>query len=137
MTINWDFFGGTGQDGSYNMNPDFLRMLAQMGTGFGKGQSAGEAIGAPTSEALRMQALQGKNPQTLKPTPPHMEGPDEIKTVETADGITKTIKMPSQSKLASLNYGSSPAPESVKAPSVQGGVSDQSPFWKALLGQIS
>lgn len=131
MAINWDFFGSIGQNGSYNMNPDFLRMLAQMGAGFGKGQSAGEAIGAPTAEALRMQALQGKNPQV---TPKGQEGPDEITTKETADGITQTIKMPSAMNLAT--YGNSVPPESMKAPSV-GGVSDQSPFWKALLGQIS
>ena len=134
MAIDWSFFGGAGKDGNWTANPEMLRMLAQMGQGFGKGQSAGEAIGAPTAEALRMQALQGKNPQV---TPKGQDGPDEVITKETADGITKTIKMPSQSKLASLNYGSSPAPESMKAPSVQGGVSDQSPFWKALLGQIS
>ena len=132
MTINWDFFGGTGQDGSWTANPDMLRMLAQMGQGFGKGQNAGEAIGAPTSEALRMQALQGNNPQV---TPKGQAGPDSITTKETADGITKTIQIPSQRNLST--YGTSVPPESMKAPSVQGGVSDQSPFWKALLGQIS
>lgn len=133
MAIDWSFFGGTGKDGNWTANPEMLRMLAQMGAGFGKGQSAGEAIGAPTAEALRMQALQGKNPQV---TPPNKPGPDKIITEQTADGTTTKIITPSDQKLASLNYGSSPAPESMKAPSV-GGVSDQSPFWKALLGQIS
>ena len=132
MAMDWSFMGGTGQDGSWTANPDFLRMLAQMGTGFGQGKSAGEAIGAPTSEAFRMQALQGNNSQV---TPKGQAGPDSITTKETADGITKTIQIPSQRNLST--YGTSVPPESIKAPSVQGGVSDQSPFWKALLGQIS
>ena len=132
MAMDWSFFGGTGQDGNWTANPDMLRMLAQMGTGFGKGQSAGEAIGAPTAEALRMQALQGTNSQL---TPKGQAGPDSITTKETADGITKTIQIPSQRNLST--YGTSVPPESIKAPSVQGGVSDQGPFWKALLGQIS
>lgn len=135
MAINWDFFGGTGQDGSYSMNPDMLKMLAQMGQGFGKGQSAGEAIGAPTSEALRMQALQGNNPQIPEPTPKGQPGPNSVTIKKTADGTTTSIQTPSERNLST--YGTSVPPESMKAPSVQGGVSDQSPFWKALLGQIS
>ena len=130
MAMDWSFFGDTGQNGNWTANPDMLRMLAQMGTGFGQGKSAGEAIGAPTAEALRMQALQGNNPQVVKPTPKGQPGPDSITTKQTADGTTTTVQTPSERNLST--YGTNVSPESMK-----GGVSDQSPFWKALLGQIS
>ena len=134
MAMDWSFFGDTGQNGNWTANPDMLRMLAQMGTGFGQGKSAGEAIGAPTAEALRMQALQGNNPQVVKPTPKGQPGPDSITTKQTADGTTTTVQTPSERNLST--YGTNVPLESMKT-STMGGVSDQSPFWKALLGQIS
>lgn len=134
MAMDWSFFGGTGQDGSYKMNPEFIKMLAQLGSGLGRGQSFGQAAGDTASAMMTMQALQGNNPQIEKPTPKGQPGPDEVIIKETADGIVKTIKTPSERNLAT--YGPNVPPESMKTSSM-GGVSDQSPFWKALLGQIS
>lgn len=135
--MDWSFFGGTGADGSYKMNPEFIKMLANLGSGLGKGQSVGEATGNTAAEILKMQALQGNNPQQVKPTPKGQPGPDSITTKETADGVTTTIQTPSEKNLST--YGTSVPPESMskKVMSGGGGVSDQSPFWKALLGQIS
>ena len=139
MAMDWSFFGGTGQDGNFQMNPQLLQMMAQTGAGLGKGQSVGQALGDSTAQALRMKALLGQNPQVQEPTAPHLPGPDQIeeKTIRTADGIKKvtTVMGPSKGKLAGLNYGSSPAPETMA--SNNGGVSDQSPFFRNLLGQIS
>lgn len=130
MAMDWSFFGGTGADGSYKMNPEFIKMMANMGSSLGKGQSLGQATGDTTAEMLRMQALQGNNPQVVKPTPKGQPGPDSVTTKQTADGTTTTVQTPSERNLST--FGTSVSPESMK-----GGVSDQSPFWKALLGQIS
>lgn len=130
MAMDWSFFGGTGADGQYKMNPEFIKMMANMGSSLGKGQSLGQATGDTTAEMLRMQALQGNNPQVVKPTPKGQPGPDSITTKQTADGTTTTVQTPSERNLNT--FGTSVPPESMK-----GGVSDQSPFWKALLGQIS
>ena len=128
--MDWSFFGGTGADGAYKMNPEFIKMLANVGSAAGKGQSAGQVTGDATAEMLRMQALQGNNPQVVKPTPKGQPGPDKITRTETADGTTTTVQTPSERNLNT--FGTSVPPESMK-----GGVSEQSPFWKALLGQIS
>jgi len=130
---DWGFFGGAGEDGNFKANPEFLRMLASMGSNIAQGKSGGEAIGDATMEALKMRALQGNNPQVTAPNKP---GPDKIVREETIDGITTKVFTPSQQKLSSLNYGSSQIPESMKTSSM-GGVSEQSPFWEALLGQLS
>lgn len=134
MAMDWSFFGGTGADGSYKMNPEFIKMMANMGSSLGKGQSLGQATGDTTAEMLRMQALQGNNPQVVKPTPKGQPGPDSITTKHTADGTTTTVQTPSDENLRT--WGPNVPPESMKTPTM-GGVSDQSPFWKALLGQIS
>ena len=132
MAIDWSFFGGTGQDGNFQMNPQLLQMLAQTGAGLGKGQSVGQALGESTAQALRMKALLGQNPQTLV-TPKGQPGPDAITTKQTADGTTTTIQIPSERNLNT--YGTSVPPETMA--SNNGGVSDQSPFFRNLLGQIS
>jgi len=129
---DWGFFGGTGADGNFKANPEFLRMLASMGSNIAQGKSGGEAIGDATMEALKMRALQGNNPQTIKPTPKGQAGPDSITTKETADGITQTIQTPSKTNLNT--YGTSVPPESMSTASM-GGVSEQPPFWEAFLGQ--
>lgn len=129
MAMDWSFFGGTGQDGNFQMNPQLLQMLAQTGAGLGKGQSVGQALGESTSQALRMKALLGQNPQMV-PTPKGQPGPDSITTKQTADGTTTTIQMPSAKNLS--NYDPNVLPETMK-----GGVSDQSPFFRNLLGLIS
>lgn len=126
---DWNFFGGTDSAGNYQFSPTFLQMMAQTGAGLGKGQSVGQALGESTSQALRMRALMGQNPQMV-PTPKGQPGPDAITTKQTADGTTTTIQIPSTQNLNT--YGTSAPPETMK-----GGVSDQSPFWKALLGLIS
>ena len=133
MAIDWNFFGGTGQDGNFQMNPQLLQMMAQTGAGLGKGQSVGQALGESTAQALRMKALMGQNPQTMV-TPKGQEGPDAIKEsiVHTADGTKKTITVESPSKRNLETYGPNVPPETMK-----GGVSDQSPFFRNLLGQIS
>lgn len=130
--MDFSFMGGTGQDGSWQANPDFLKMLGGIGSSFGQGKSAGEAIGNPVMEALRMQALQGNNPQVnkLTATPKGQPGPDAITTKETADGITQTIQTPSERNLNT--YGTSVPPETIR-----GGEHTQSPFWEALLGQLN
>ena len=135
--MDWSFFGETGADGSYKMNPEFIKMLANLGSGLGRGQSVGEATGNTAAEILKMQALQGNNPQQIKPTPKGQPGPDSITTKETADGITTTIQTPSERNLST--YGTNVPVEAMpkKVMNNGGGVSDQSPFWKALLGQIS
>ena len=132
MTMDWSFFGGTGQDGNFQMNPQLLQMLAQTGAGLGKGQSVGQALGESTAQALRMKALLGQNPQTLV-TPKGQPGPDSITTKQTADGTTTTIQTPSAQNLNT--YGTSVPPETMT--SNNGGVSDQSPFFRNLLGLIS
>lgn len=129
MAIDWSFLGETGADGGFQLNPQFLQMLAQTGAGLGKGQSVGEALGGATSQTLRMRTLMGKNP--LVPTPKGQPGPDAITTKQTADGTTTTIQTPSQRNLDT--YGTSVPSESMPGKS-DGGVSDQSPFWRALLG---
>ena len=136
MAMDWSFFGGNGADGAYKMNPEFIKMMAQLGSGLGKGQSVGQATGDATQEMLRMQALQGNNPQIVKPTPKGQPGPDAITTKQTADGTVTTIQTPSEKNLST--YGTNVPLESMSnKPSNMGGVSDQSPFWKALLSQIS
>ena len=132
MAIDWSFFGGTGQDGNFQLNPQFLQLLAQTGAGLGKGQSVGQALGESTTQALRMRALMGQNPQTLV-TPKDQPGPDAITTKQTADGTTTTIQIPSERNLNT--YGTSVPPETMS--SNNGGVSDQSPFFRNLLGLIS
>lgn len=138
MAMDWSFFGNTGQDGNFQMNPQLLQMMAQTGAGLGKGQSVGQALGESTAQALRMKALMGQNPQAMV-TPKGQEGPDTIKenVVHTADGVKRTITVEEPSKRNLETYCTNVPPESMKAPAAQGGVSDQSPFWKALLGQIS
>jgi len=134
----FDFMGGANAQGQFQMNPNFLQFLAQMGSGKG----AGAAIGDATSAALRAQAMQGVGgqvfPQLMQsPTAPSQEGPDRTKTLieETADGqkITRTSEIPSTSKRKA--YMANVAPESMASvsASTEGGVSDQSPFWQALL----
>ena len=136
MAMDWSFFGGNDASGNYKMNPEFIKILASLGSSLGKGQSVGQATGDTANEFLRMQALQGNNPQQVKPTPKGQPGPDSITTKETADGTTITINTPSERNLST--YGTSVPPESMKGKVMTGGgVSDQSPFWKALLGQIS
>ena len=130
--MDWSFMGGYGQDGQFQMNPQFLQMLAQTGAGLGKGQSVGQALGDSTAQALRMKALMGQN-QQLSPTPIGQPGPDSVTTKQTADGTTTTIQTPSQRNLQT--YGTSVPPEAQT--SQVGGVSDQSPFFKQLLGIIS
>ena len=129
--MDWSFMGGYGQDGQFQMNPQFLQMLAQTGAGLGKGQSVGQALGDSTAQALRMKALMGQN-QQLSPTPIGQPGPDSVTTKQTADGTTTTIQTPSQRNLQT--YGTSVPPEAQT--SQMGGVSDQSPFFRNLLGQI-
>ena len=129
MAMDWSFFGGTDQGGNFQMNPQLLQMLAQTGAGLGKGQSVGQALGDSTAQALRMKTLMGQNPQMV-PTPKGQPGPDAITTKQTADGTTTTIQTSSEQNLNTS--GTSVPPESMK-----GGVSEQSPFWKSLLGQIS
>ena len=130
--MDWSFMGGYGQDGQFQMNPQFLQMLAQTGAGLGKGQSVGQALGESTAQALRMKALMGQN-QQLTPTPIGQPGPDSVTTKQTADGTTTTIQTPSQRNLQT--YGTSVPPEAQT--SQMGGVSDQSPFFKQLLGIMS
>ena len=127
--MDWSFMGGYGQDGQFQMNPQFLQMLAQTGAGLGKGQSVGQALGDSTAQALRMKALMGQT-QQLSPTPIGQPGPDSVTTKQTADGTTTTIQTPSQRNLQT--YGTSAPPEAQT--SQMGGVSDQSPFFKQLLG---
>jgi len=134
----FDFMGGANAQGQFQMNPNFLQFLAQMGSGFGSGKGAGAAIGDATSASLRAQAMQGVGgqvfPQLMQsPTPQGTVGPDENVTTikETADGqtVTRTSKIPSAQNLST--FGTSVPPESMASNS--GGVSDQSPFWQALL----
>ena len=129
--MDWSFMGGYGQDGQFQMNPQFLQMLAQTGAGLGKGQSVGQALGDSTAQALRMKALMGQNKQLI-PTPIGQPGPDSVTTKQTADGTTTTIQTPSQRNLQT--YGTSVPPEAQT--SQMGGVSDQSPFFKQLLGIV-
>ena len=133
MAMDWSFFGGTGQDGNFQLNPQLLQMMAQTGAGLGKGQSVGQALGESTSQALRMKALMGQNPQMV-PTPKGQPGPDAIKenVVHTADGTKRTITVEEPSKRNTETYGTNVLPETMK-----GGVSDQSPFFRNLLGLIS
>ena len=133
--MDFSFLGGYNQDGQYNINPQFLQMLAQAGSSLGKGNSVGTALGDAASQAARMQTLMGKNPQltpasAFTPTPIGHPGPDAITTKQTADGTTTTIQMPSAKNLS--NYDPNVLPETMK-----GGVSDQSPFFRNLLGLIS
>jgi len=134
----FDFMGGANAQGQFQMNPNFLQFLAQMGSGFGSGKGAGAAIGDATSASLRAQAMQGVGgqvfPQLMQPpTPLGQEGPNKVRTLieETADGqkVTRTSEIPSAKQ--NSTYGTSVPPESVA--STSGGVSDQSPFWQALL----
>lgn len=129
--MDWSFMGGYGQDGQFQMNPQLLQMLAQTGAGLGKGQSVGQALGDSTIQALRMKSLMGQN-QQLTPTPIGQPGPDSVTTKQTADGTTTTIQTPSQRNLQT--YGTSVPPE--VQTSQMGGVSDQSPFFKQLLGIV-
>jgi hypothetical protein len=142
MAMDFSFIGGTGADGSYKFNPNFQQLLAGMGSGFGKGQSAGQAIGDPASQMIRAIALQGGNPQMAEPTPKGQEGPDQVQETitRTADGTTKVTKVVEPSKKNLSTYGPNMPVESMAqklAPQGQGGVSEQSPFWKALLGQVA
>ena len=136
MTMDWSFFGGTGQDGNFQLNPQLLQMMAQTGAGLGKGQSVGQALGESTAQALRMRALMGQNPQTMV-TPKGQVGPDAIKEniVHTADGTKRTITVEEPSKRNLETYGPNVPPETMS--SNNGGVSDQSPFFQNLLGLIS
>jgi hypothetical protein len=132
--MDFSFLGGYNQSGQYNINPQFLQMLAQAGSSLGKGNSVGTALGDAASQAARMQTLMGKNPQlTPTPTPVGQPGPDSVTTKQTADGTTTTIQTPPQRNLQT--YGTSVPPEAQT--SQMGGVSDQSPFFRNLLGLIS
>lgn len=130
--MDWSFLGGYGQNGQFQMNPQFLQMLAQTGAGLGKGQSVGQSLGDSTAQALRMRALMGQNPQSV-PTPVGQPGPDSVTTKQTADGTTTTVQTPSQKNLQT--YGTAVPPEAQTLQ--EGGVSDQSPFFKQLLGIMS
>lgn len=127
--MDWSFMGGYGQDGQFQMNPQFLQMLAQTGAGLGKGQSVGQALGESTAQALRMKALMGQN-QQLTPTPMNMAGPNKITQTSDANGSSVKIDMPHPSQI----QGSQIPIENQT--SQMGGVSDQSPFFKQLLGIV-
>jgi len=144
---------GTGAGGSWDtkMNPNFLQLLAGMGSQFGQGKSAGQAIGDPTAGMIRNMQVQkaGNNMMSsMEPTPIGQAGPDQIeeKTIRTADGTTKTTKVVEPSAKNLNTYGPTVPPEALtQTPSGvssmgsgNGGVSNggsTSPFWRALLGQ--
>ena len=128
--MDFSFLGGYNQSGQYNINPQFLQMLAQAGSSLGKGNSVGTALGDAASQAARMQTLMGQN-QQLTPTPMNMAGPNRITQISDDNGSSVKIDMPHPSQIR----GSQIPIENQT--SQMGGVSDQSPFWKALLGQIS
>jgi len=135
----FDFMGSTNAAGQYQLNPNFFSMLGQLGAGLGRGESFGEAGGNAAVANIRAKAMQEAGgqvfPQLMQsPTPQGQAGPDENVTTikETADGktISRVSKIPSAKNLST--FGTSVPPESVT--SLQGGgVSDQSPFWGALL----
>ena len=149
MTTDFSFLGDTNAAGDWAASPNFLQLLAGMGSQFGQGKSAGEAIGNNTAMMLRQLAMQNavggpRNPATqtapnvkkdvweqlgeMEPTPKGTPGIDS-KTI-TADGIT--VKIPSPKNLSTYN---SNIPAEAMPSTLEGGVSDQAPFWKALLGQ--
>lgn len=128
----------TSTSGKLLTNPNFLRLLAGMGSGFSKGLGAGEAIGGATTEMIRNQQVQKAGGNILKqllgggttptPTPRGVAGPDVVTTKRTADGTTTTVQEPSATNLSS--YGTNVPAENMSA---KGGAVEQSPFWKALL----
>ncbi|HUW44878.1 MAG TPA: hypothetical protein VMW50_03690 [Dehalococcoidia bacterium] len=129
----------TSTSGKLLTDPNFLRLLAGMGSGFSKGLGAGEAIGGATTEMIRNQQVQKAGGNILKqllgggttiptPTPRGMAGPDAVTTKRTADGTTTTVQEPSAANLSS--YGTNVPAENMSA---KGGAVEQSPFWKALL----
>ena len=129
---------GTSPSGNLLTDPNFLRLLAGMGSGFSKGLGAGEAIGGATTEMIRNQQVQKAGGNILKqllgggttptPTPRGVAGPDVVTTKRTADGTTTTVQEPSATNLSS--YGTNVPAENMSA---KGGAVEQSPFWKALL----
>ena len=129
----------TSTSGKLLTDPNFLRLLAGMGSGFSKGLGAGEAIGGATTEMIRNQQVQKAGGNILKqllaggttptPTPKGMAGPDVVTTKRTADGTTTTVQEPSAANLST--FGTNVPAESIPAPTVGG--TNQSPFWKALL----
>ena len=130
---------GTSPSGNLLTDPNFLRLLAGMGSGFSKGLGVGEAIGGPTVEMIRNQQAQKAGGNILKqlldggttptPTPRGVAGPDVVTTKRTADGTTTTVQEPSAANLST--FGTNVPAESIPAPTVGG--TNQSPFWKALL----
>ena len=130
---------GTSPSGNLLTDPNFLRLLAGMGSGFSKGLGVGEAIGGPTVEMIRNQQAQKAGGNILKqllgggvaptPTTKGMAGPDVVTTKRTADGTTTTVQEPSAANLST--FGTNVPAESIPAPTVGG--TNQSPFWKALL----
>lgn len=153
----FDFMGSTNpQTGQFQLDPNFLRALAQVGTNLGQGKGAGESLGTAATTLIgnraaqenvspmlqNMQDLQQQqklattpqlsvSPQ-LKVTPKGQPGPDSITTKQTADGLTTTIQEPSTANLTT--YGTSVPPESISNQQMmpQGGGAT-SPFWQALL----
>jgi len=130
-------------------DPNFIQLLAGMGSGFSQGKGAGEAIGGPTAEMMRNQQAQKSGSALLEAilnpknregmvTPVGSPGADKIVTSQDANGQTITIKSPSEKNLNT--FGTTVPPESQPAQAAQsmqsssmGGSQEQSPFWKALL----
>lgn len=153
----YDFLGSTNpQTGQFQLDPNFLKVLASVGTGFGQGKGAGEVLGGAATNLIGNRAVQenvspilqnmqdlqqqqklAATPQLsvspqMKVTPRGQPGPDSITTKQTADGLTTTIQEPSTANLTT--YGTSVPPESVSNQQMmpQGGGA-ASPFWQALL----
>lgn len=130
MAMDWSFLGGYDQGGQYKMNPEFIKMLANVGNRSANGASVGQMLGGAAGDAVTMRTLMGQNPQ-LRPTPTNMPGPNKITQTSDANGTSMKIDMPHPSQIQGSNIP-------IENQTLQnGGVSDQSPFWKALLGQMS
>lgn len=140
--MNWEFMGQRDGQGKFQMSPAMLQFMAQMGSNFGQGQSAGQAIGDATSQALRMQTLGQGGGQYPQPTPVGTPGPNAVKEniVRTADGIKRTVTVDEPNETAP-SYNQTPEATTPQAPTSQpiaqgaGGVSDPSPFFRALLSR--
>ena len=136
----------------FSTDPNMLQYMGNMGQKLQAGQ--GWAAAMNPSDTIRniqfQKALGGKKGDgktsyfnnLLNPTPVGQPGPDSVTIKRTADGTTVTSQLPSAENLST--YGTTVPPEAVPAtqvPSVPqpvmpqaGGVSDQRPFWGALLG---
>jgi hypothetical protein len=134
----FDFLGGSGNTDTSTVtagnsgggisgllsNPNFIKMLGDVGAGLSSEGSVGKAVGTAVSGMSRQQATQKANAPLMQkildlnkenPTPVGQQGPNKITTKidRTADGTKVTHSFDESSKANLNSFGTTVPPEAI------------------------